>query len=297
MIGTHATLPPSWAAAIARIEESRARRAVVIGETDVGKSTFIRAAMSAASQAGIPLPLIDLDPGQKMIGSPGTAALGSGTGVERLVFIGSTSANELSKIVGAASLFAHASADGFIANTAGFVRGLGARLQSATIAALNPDLIVAIGEEDRLRPILDAHPDIAVARLERPPLARRKSAAERARLRQAAFAAALDGAEAVMLRPRDLSFTPAPPVSFTDTARPICALAGADGEMIAIGVLQQVGEETTIFAAREAASATAELQLGKLWARPSSACWHLLEKLSPSWQYPALPHPPSPNPQ
>lgn len=248
--------------------------------------------MTAACQAGIPLPLIDLDPGQKMIGPPGTAALGSGTGVERLVFIGSTSANEVSKIVGAASLLAHASADGFIANTAGFVRGLGARLQSGTIAALRPDLIVAIGQEDRLRPILDAHRDIAVALLERPQSARRKSAAQRARLRQAAFAAALIGAEPMMLRTRDLSFTPAPPVHFTDTARPVCALAEASGEMIGMGVLQEVGEETVVFTARGAGSAVAALQLGKMWACPSAAGWQLLEKLTPSWQYPTLPDPP-----
>ena len=79
------TLPPSWAAAIARIEEGLVRRVLVLGETDVGKSTFIRAAVSAVSQVGAPLPLIDLDPGQKMIGSPGTAALGSETGVERAI--------------------------------------------------------------------------------------------------------------------------------------------------------------------------------------------------------------------
>jgi polynucleotide 5'-hydroxyl-kinase GRC3/NOL9 len=270
---------------------------VVVGETDVGKSTFIRAAMTAASQVGIPLPLIDLDPGQKMIGPPATAALGSDTGVERLVFIGSTSASEVSKIVGAASLLAHASADGFIANTAGFVRGLGARLQSATLAALQPDLIVAIGEEDRLRPILDAHRDIAVSLLERPLLARRKSAAQRARLRQTAFAAALDGAEAMMLRTRDLSFTPAPPVSFTDAARPICALADADRVTIGVGVLQEVGEETVVFTARGAGSTVAELQLGKIWACPSAAGWQLQEKLTPSWQHPALPDPPSFNHQ
>ena len=287
--GMHTTLPPSWAAAIARIEEGLARRVVVIGETDVGKSSFVYAAMNAAAQVRAPLQLIDLDPGQKMIGPPGTATLANKTwgktGVERLVFIGSTSANELSRIVAAASLLARASADGFIANTAGFVRGPGARLQSATIGALQPDLIVAIGEEDRLRPILDAHLNIAISPLERPALARRKSAAERARLRQAAFAAALNGAEAVVLPTDGLSFTPAPPVSFTGPARPVCALAGAAGNVMAIGVLQQVKGETVVFAA-PGQSSIAMVQLGKMWARPSPAGWQLLEKLTPAWEHP-----------
>jgi hypothetical protein len=71
-----------------------------------------------------------------------------------------------------------------------------------------------------------------------------------------------------MIRMRDLSFTPAPPVSFTDTARPICALAEANGVMIAVGVLQEVGRETVVFTARGAEPAAAEVQLGKIWACP-----------------------------
>jgi hypothetical protein len=97
----------------------------------------------------------------------------------------------------------------------------------------------------------------------------------------------------MMFRTRDLSFTPASPVSFTDAARPVCALAKADGKVIGIGVLQEVGEDTVVFTACGTRSATAEVQLGKMWASPSPAGWQLLEKLTPSWQYPTLPEPPS----
>lgn len=279
----HPDLPPSWVAAIARIEEGLARRVVVLGETDVGKSSFIRATMSGVANSGSPLSLIDLDPGQKMIGPPGTVALGSDTDVQRLVFVGSTSAGELSRIIPAASLLAHAAADDFIVNTAGLVRGPGVRLQSATLAAVRPDLIVVIGPQEPLTSILDAHPGIAIIRLERSPLATRKTVSERARRRQAGFAAVLAGAAEVTLARDTVCFMPAPPVMFPEDARPVCALAGADGEVDSLGILQEVGVESVVFAAL-ADCAAAIVQLGKMWARPSRDGWQLLERLSPSWQ-------------
>lgn len=290
----NSTLSPDWAAAIARIENGSARRVVVIGTTDAGKSSFIRAALTAAAEVGAPLPLIDLDPGQKMMGPPGTAILGTDGRVDRMVFIGSTSAGEVSRIAGAAKSLARSAAEGFIANTAGFVRGLGAKLQSCTIAALQPDLVVAIGEEELLKPILDAHPTIPVVRLERSPFARRKSPSERAGIRQGAFAAALERAERVTLGTADLSFTPGPPASFRGPARPICVLAAADGEAMSIGILQEVGKDTVVIA-ETPLSTVAVIGLGKMWARPTPAGWQLLEQLSPAWEQPASPDTPPPD--
>jgi polynucleotide 5'-kinase involved in rRNA processing len=275
-------LPLSWLAAIAQIEQGLARRVVVIGSTDVGKSSFIRAGIDAVTAVGLPLPLIDLDPGQKMVGPPGTAALRAGR-VERLVFIGSTSASEVAMIVSAASSLAASAKDGFIVNTAGFVRGLGARLQSMTIAALQPDLIVALGGEEPLKPILDAHSDVAIVRIERAPFARRKSPSERARIRQAAFSAAMEVSEEVVLLSDALSFTPGRPAAFLDVARPVCALATTDGTVASVGILQEVGENTVVWA-KPPLSAVTVVQLGKMSAEPTPAGWKLLEQLRPTWQ-------------
>jgi hypothetical protein len=113
---------------------------IVLGATDVGKSTFIRASLVAVAND---TRLIDLDPGQKMLGAPGTASLGwlDGRGGERLdrfVFLGSTSATMFSAIASAAAALAERSGP-FIVNTSGFVQGLGARLQAMTMASIAPD--------------------------------------------------------------------------------------------------------------------------------------------------------------
>src|SRR4051812_13568510 len=60
---------PAWAEALARIVSHPWRRVVVIGATDVGKSSFIRMAMASAA-ASAPAALLDCDPGQKMVGPP-----------------------------------------------------------------------------------------------------------------------------------------------------------------------------------------------------------------------------------
>jgi polynucleotide 5'-kinase involved in rRNA processing len=229
------------------------------------------------------LALIDLDPGQKMIGPPGTAGLAHGCVMTRLVFIGSTSASELSRIAGAAQTLAGSAAEGFIANTAGFVHGLGAKLQTATIHALRPDLIVAIGSQEELAPITGAHPDTPVAWLGRAPFARRKSTSERAATRQAAFASALNGAEALVVPGGKLRFTPMPPAAFHGASRPVCALASAEGEMNSLGILLEAANETVVHAV-VSPSSPAVIQLGKMWARPGPAGWQLLEQLSPAWR-------------
>ena len=275
-------VPPTWSTTIAAIARGEATRLVVIGATDVGKSSFVRAALSAASEGGAPLSLLDLDPGQKMIGPPGTVGLAHQRTIERLAFIGSTSAGELTKIAQAAAVLARTAKHGFIANTAGFVRGLGAKLQSITIEALRPDLIVAIGSEEELSAIVDVHPTIAVVWLERSPLARRKSPSERDRVRQAAFAASLARSEALVLPTTTLTFAPAHPSSWQGESRPICALASADGEALSVGILQEVANEAVVIAERPTSLPVA-IQLGKMWAEPTPRGWRLLEQLSPSW--------------
>ncbi|HWH22870.1 MAG TPA: Clp1/GlmU family protein, partial [Allosphingosinicella sp.] len=135
---------------------------LVIGPTDAGKSSFILAATEAAAAAGNPLRLIDLDPGQKMLGPPGSVSLGSTLPLrlDKFLFVGTTSASAFSAITKGATELARFG-EPFIANTSGFVRGLGARLQSWTIAALDADLVIAIGDRTGLGPIVEGK-DMAV---------------------------------------------------------------------------------------------------------------------------------------
>ncbi len=276
-----ADLPPAWSKAI--IDACAGRRIVVLGATDMGKSTFIRAFLDATGQAAM---LIDLDPGQKMIGPPGTVALGrvEPARVERFIFIGSTSSNSISKIARAAADLARiADRSGpFIANSSGFVTGLGARLQAATIAALKPDLIVQIGTVSDAPSLAPAQfADVPVLRLERSPAARRKSPAARARLRQQALEEALRDAR--MLTFPGLDFHPGFPAPLLGVARPICALANEAGIDRSYGILEAVEEGLLRIRAVAPEGPVERIRLGMMWAEPKAGGWRLLEKLSPSW--------------
>lgn len=269
-------LPPHWETALT----SPAQRILVLGATDAGKSSFIRALAARRPE----LALVDLDPGQKMVGPPGTASRGridpdSGAALlERFIFLGTTSASALGAIARAAALLA-AGSEPAIINTAGFVRGLGACLQAMTIRSMRPDLIVAIGEG--LEPIVTTFPHVAILRLPRAASARRKSAAARAALRQAAFEEALRGAELREFGP--ILLDPGPPLPFADARRPVCALADPAGEDVALGVMEAADPPRVLATVTGPVS---RIRLGHMWARPSPTGWRLLEKLAPASQVP-----------
>ena len=256
-------LPEDWSAAIERA--AGRRRILVVGATDVGKTSFIRALAAASAE---PLRLIDLDPGQKMLGAPGTASLGRLGALKRFIFLGSTSASNLRGIGIAAAALAGEGKGRFVVNTSGFVTGLGARLQAITAKAVAPDLVVEIGDQ----PVLEG-----ALRLSPSPLARRKSASARAAIRQEAFAAALAGAEPVAVDGVD--FQPRAPVLAPRGPWPVCALADAEGVDMCIAVATGAGE---VFAPPPPRPVRA-VRLGKMWAEPRAGTWRLLDKLSPSW--------------
>ncbi len=272
-------LPDDWRGALQAAAERQ--RILVLGPTDAGKTSFIKALAAAAPER---LGLIDLDPGQKMLGPPGTASLGSIEELQRFIFLGSTSASNLGGIGrAAAALAAEAAGSGaFAVNTAGFVIGLGARLQAITAKAVRPDLMVEIGVHASAEPIVAAFEKVPLIRLGRSPAARRKSTAARAALRQQAFAASLS--DATRLRVSDMLFHPGPPLPWLTTARPVCALADDSGIDMSLGVCAEFDGETTLIDAPPPPRPARLVRIGKMWADPQAeGGWRLLEKLSPSW--------------
>jgi polynucleotide 5'-kinase involved in rRNA processing len=269
-------LPGAWSDAIARLGAAGARRIAVLGPTDVGKSSFLLA-LARAWPGTERLGLLDLDPGQKLLGPPGTVSFGhlieGEPACARFRFVGSTSALPMRPIIaGAAAL---AGEDPFAANTSGFVHGPGARLQAASVAALRGDWVVAIGLPD---PPLPSGWAGTLIRLDPSPFATRKTEGMRRRIRQEAFERHL-GRETLSLRP--VPFAPAPPAAW-DSSRPLCCLADAAGEDMAMGVLEEFGELIRVRAA-PTPRPPALLRLGRLWARPAADGWALLDKLKPAW--------------
>ena len=263
-------LSRSWSEAVAAA--ARHRRVVVLGATDMGKTTFIRAVLAGSGAAPR---LIDLDPGQKMIGPPGTVGQGHPE-LERFVFIGTTSASALSAIARAAATLAEG-AEPFIVNTAGFVTGIGARLQSMTLAAIQPDLIVRIGGH----PVLAVAAEARVLALAPSPLALRKTPACRRALRQAAFERELEGAS--ILAFDQMAVQPALPKPWDSPARPICSVADAKGIDLALGIVEAMDGETLFIRARAPVRPVRLVRLGKMWAEPGDGRWRLRDKLEPSW--------------
>ena len=271
-------LPQAWADAIAQLRGGGARRIAVLGPTDVGKSSFLLA-LAGAWDGEKRLGLIDLDPGQKLVGPPGTVSLGyasaGGIVCERFRFVGSTSAIAMRGIIsGAAEL---AQGEAFAANTSGFVHGPGARLQAASVAALAADTVIALGLPE---PPLPAGWSGHVIRLDASPFAKRKGEGLRRRIRQEALERHLgDGTYELPLLP----FTPGPPLAFEAERRPVCCLADAAGEDMALGVLERLGEESVRIRGTPPARPPAQIRLGRMWARPDGSGWRLLDKLEPAW--------------
>lgn len=266
-------VPPDWEEALARA--ATCERVLVLGPTDAGKSSFIHALLAVRPDRR----LIDLDPGQKMIGPPGSASLGRllpEPRLERFIFLGSTAVGSFRALAEAASDLA--ARNGFVVNTSGYVQGPGARLQAITAHAVQPDLIVAIAAAPSLEPLLARAPAV---RLACSPHARRKPEGYRRSIRQAAFEAALAGA--AELRLAKVAFEPAPPALFEGPVRPLCSLADAAGEDKVMGLLIAADESSATVLSPPPPGPVLSLRLGKMWAEPRNGGWRLLERLAPAW--------------
>jgi polynucleotide 5'-hydroxyl-kinase GRC3/NOL9 len=128
-------------------------------------------------------------------------------------------------------------ADLLVANTSGLLAGAGRRLKAAEIAAVRPDLLVALGEAADLDAVLADHRAIPALRLARSPLARRKGAGERRALRREAFREYFAAAAVWTLDLRGLRREGGPGGEPVPGPRRLVALADAAGRDLALGVV------------------------------------------------------------
>ncbi|WP_230529823.1 Clp1/GlmU family protein [Microvirga roseola] len=194
-------VPDDWAEAAGRIVQSGVRRVMVIGAVDVGKSALCRFLFTTAIRSGRSAALLDTDLGQKTVGPPACVTLVDSQGM-RLAFAGTTDpvAGEERLIEGARRLVQDAQADLVIVNTSGLLAGPGLKLKADKIAALQPDLLVALGDETEA--VLRRHAGTAALRVPPSPEARRKTKGERRAARRNAFRDYFAGAAVVSLDDR-----------------------------------------------------------------------------------------------
>ncbi len=235
-------LPPAWAELIALLAAASWRRLVVLGGTDVGKSSFCRLLSSHLASEGQRVALLDADLGQKMIGPPACVSLARCTAagsldLQHIRFVGevSAAANMAGTIAATARLAGASNADRLVVNTSGLVTGPGVALKRWKLDALDPDRVVAIASADELAAVLTGLPSDRVHFLRPSSAARRKSSSLRGSNRRSSLLAALGECRPVSLPglvAEDLLRSP--PAG--DTLR-LCGLADETGEDRSLGLV------------------------------------------------------------
>jgi polynucleotide 5'-hydroxyl-kinase GRC3/NOL9 len=256
------TTAPGWARALERA--ARSRLTLVLGAVDTGKTRLTTYLANGLLAAGFRVAVVDADLGQSEIGPPTTIGLGSPTralaglgdaDVLALSFVGSTSpqGHVSSTVVGTGRMAARAAAafERVLVDTSGLIEGeLGRALKRGKIARLDPDLVICLEREaecDTILQPLAASVRPEILRLPVGAEARRRSAGERRRHREAAFEAYFRRAASRRLAVDGLAlrFTDDRPGALTldDLAGAEGALAGLDdagGETLGLAVVRAV---------------------------------------------------------
>ena len=224
---------PAWAAALARVRDARV--VLVLGESDIGKTSLVTYLADTLHRAGRSVAVVDADVGQSEIGPPTTVGLGVLRGplarlgdapVRRLAFVGATSpAGHVAPTVAATARMAERArrlgVEIVLVDTSGLVHGaIGRLLKRDKIDRVAPDLVLCLQRDGECEPILDACDagSRSVLRLAAGRGVRPRSPLERRRRREAAFATyfadarriELDLGRVVSGEPRERATRPAP---------------------------------------------------------------------------------------
>ena len=196
-------IPSSWQPAI---EAARAGGAlVIIGAIDTGKSTLAAVLANTALDAGRSVAIVDADVGQSSIGPPACVGLArpdrpiaglAELAPEAIDFVAACSpARHLLQFVASVSSLAArartAAPEAIIIDTTGLVSGgVGRALKAAKIRLLDPDVLVALQEDDEVEHLIapyERRPRPTVLRLRPSPRVRARAREERAANRQRNF--------------------------------------------------------------------------------------------------------------
>ena len=252
-------MPPSedWRAALAAV--LAARVTLVIGASDAGKTTLVAALASELASRGARVGVVDSDVGQSEIGPPTTVGLGRiAARVDRLAgaepiafqFVGVTSpARDVNGVVEATRQMVERaraeSLSGVLVDTSGLVLGWpGQRLKQRKIEAVDPDLVLCLERGDECAPVVARYADrsrprvLRLQALGRP--GSRSQVARRQHRVQALDAYLRDARSADFAR----SVVELPPVlTWSHVVGGVCGLDDADGNTIALGLVEEVAHD------------------------------------------------------
>ncbi len=198
------TIPRSWEAAAGVLEEMSEGKVIVIGATDVGKSTLCAFLTNEMTARQLEILVVDADIGQADIGPPTTMAKATPSGFltslvdldpRKMIFVGHTSPGRVeSKLIDGLKRLVVGHNHGIVLiNTDGWVADNAAILYKLSlIDAVKPDLVIGISSDGELHPVLSASRTKSL-NIEASQIALTRSRTERRGLRNASYRRFLDG--------------------------------------------------------------------------------------------------------
>ncbi len=251
------TIPGSWVEAGQIVQQARGT-VVVLGDVNSGKSSLSNYLANVCHSNSLTVTVVDADIGQADIGPPTTVSGASLADVvyslqeltpEVSFFVGDTSPSLVTEKVslGAIMVRSHLpSTDVTIVNTDGWIEGVeGLTYKLKLLKALEPNIVLGLGVDPKLDPILDAQ-SCTVLKLGQSEYARPRNREERKRARELGYKRFLDGSKRRELRLDELSvrpFTRSEPLDIS-TVRPmrgiLTGLIGSDGMLLGISRLLSV---------------------------------------------------------
>jgi polynucleotide 5'-hydroxyl-kinase GRC3/NOL9 len=212
------TIPSSWKAAAEALLEMEEGRVMVIGDTDVGKSTLCVYLTNRLIDHRVNVHVVDADIGQADLGPPTT--IGSATPSHfiaslgdlppaSMLFIGHTSPTRVEPklIEGIQKLSTHPEKAVTIVNTDGWVLDREAILfKTSLIAALKPDLVLGLGKGNELQPILSSSRAQSM-RVEAAKQVLARSRTNRREIRAAGYLRFLNGGKVGSISLKDVQFS------------------------------------------------------------------------------------------
>ncbi len=233
-------VPGPWEDAVRAILRDEVASVLVLGGPDAGKSTFCTVLLAAAVAEGRPAALLDADVGQPIAGPPACASLvrwppGPEARPDALAFAGGPDpVRGWGRLVEGVEALARPAGPGVVVvNTGGLLAGPGRELKAAKIAAARPALLVALGDDPGLGPVLADHAGLPALRLPVSPGAVRRSRARRQADRREAFRRYFAGARG---RPWRREAGGTPPGEWPEVGR-LVALRDASGRDRALGLI------------------------------------------------------------
>ncbi len=198
------TIPASWQRAGEALAEMQQGKILVIGPTDVGKSTLCTYLVNKLLWCELSSHVVDADIGQTDIGSPATIGRSVSTDFisslvdlppAALIFIGHTSPTKVqTKLIEGIQRLSNRSQDSLtIINTDGWVIDPEAILYKIKlIDAIDPDLVLGIATENELQPILSGS-RVRSMNVEPSQEVLARSRSDRRKIRTAGYRRFLDG--------------------------------------------------------------------------------------------------------